>query len=187
MPQPVPQFMRFSAPDAQALSRSIHSTREELAAAAGAGAARIVELAADLGTMLTTARMEVAAVELLQLHADAAQAAAGHEPAAWFWNAYATALQYCGRHAEAERYFMLALDLARAGGWRRVEALILHHWGRSLVEQGRLDDAQKNISQELAIRVQLGEPRQQSSRKALAELAALRSAGSSPGDATAST
>ena len=95
------------------------------------------------------------------------------EPAGWFWNAYATALQYCDRRDAADPYFFKAVDLAKANGWRRLEALVLHHWGRSLAEQQRLTEARTRISGALAIWIELQEPRQESSRRALVELAAL--------------
>jgi tetratricopeptide (TPR) repeat protein len=175
MLQAVHEFMRYTAPDPEALARSIEATRVKLAHALEASTdLPIVDFAADLGSMLTTARMEAAAVELLQPHMVRADASSHHEPAAWFWNAYATALQYCGRRAEAEPYFARALEVARSGGWRPVEALILHHWGRSLVEQGNFTSAEARIAEALRIRVELNEPRQESSRKALLELAALQ-------------
>jgi tetratricopeptide (TPR) repeat protein len=98
------------------------------------------------------------------------------EQLAWYWNALATALQYIGERAEAETYFAKAVAVAQGGGWRRIEAMALHHWGRSLVEQGQLYEADLRIAQALAIREGLGEPRQETSRKALAEIAKLRAA-----------
>ena len=169
------EFMRFSAPDQDTLASGITATRHKLAAAVQAGEAlAIVEAAADLGSMLTTARMEAEAVQILEEHLQRADASAQHEPAGWFWNAYATALQYCGRRSEAEPYFFKSIALAKAYGWRRLEALALHHLGRSLTEQRRFSEAESRISEALAIRVELNEPRQESSRRALVELAALQ-------------
>ena len=167
--------MRFSAPDLDALAREITATRKKLAAAVQAGEVlAIVEAAADLGSMLTTARMETEAVQILEEHLQRADVSASHEPVGWFWNAYATALQYCGRRSEAEPYFSRSIELAKAYGWRRLEALALHHLGRSLAEQRRFVEAESRISAALAIRVELNEPRQESSRRALVELAALQ-------------
>jgi tetratricopeptide (TPR) repeat protein len=175
MPQLVTEFMRFSAPDPAALERDIAETRLKLATAVQAGDSLvIVEAAADLGSMLTIARMEVEAAKVLEEHILDAEAHAQHETAAWFWNAYATALQYCGRRNQAEPYFVKAIDLAKSGGWRRVEALALHHWGRSLAEQERYSEAESRISEAIAIRVELNEPRQESSRRALVQLSALQ-------------
>ncbi|MBI3349026.1 MAG: GNAT family N-acetyltransferase [Burkholderiales bacterium] len=168
--------MRFSAPDPVALASDIDAKRAKLAAAIQAGdPLAVVDAAADLGSLLTTARQEAEAVQLLELHLHLAEAQARHEPAGWFWNGYATALQYGGRRTEAEPYFIKAIDIAKAHGWRRLEALALHHWGRSLVEQQRFSEAEARISEALAIRIDLNAPSQASSSRALAELAALQS------------
>ncbi|MCV2360032.1 tetratricopeptide repeat protein [Paucibacter sp. TC2R-5] len=181
MPQIAAEFMRFSAPDPGALERSISETRAKLAIAVQAGQSlAIVDAAADLGSMLTTARMEVEAAQLLEEFLPHAEAHAMQEAAGWFWNAYATALQYCGRREQAEAHFAKAIEIATVGDWRRLEALVLHHWGRSLAEQTRFVDAEARISKALAIRVELNIPNQESSRRALVELSALREANVHP-------
>ena len=175
MPPVVAEFMRFTAPDADALASAIVEARAKLAVAVHTGETlAVVDASADLGSMLTAARMESEAVRILEEHVQHAEANAQHEPAGWFWNAYATALQYCGRRNEAEAYFSKSIQLAKANGWRRLAALALHHWGRSLTEQNRFTEAESRISEALAIRVELNEPRQESSRRALLELAALQ-------------
>lgn len=167
--------MRFTAPDPAALASSITDMRAKLAAAVHVGnSLAVVDAAADLGGLLTTARLEDEAVQMLEQHLPLVQTHAQQEPAGWFWNAYATALQYCGRRTEAEPYFVQAIDAAKAHGWRRLEALALHHWGRSLVEQERFTEAETRIAAALAIRVDLNAPSQESSRRALVELAALQ-------------
>lgn len=178
----VAEFMRFNAPDPGALQRGITEARARLATAAAQAdqTLAIVDAAADLGSMLTTARMEVEAAQLLAEHMHHAEAHAKYEPAGWFWNAYATALQYCGRREQAETFFVKALEIARTGGWRRLEALVLHHWGRSLTEQTRFAEAELRISNALKIRVELNVPNQESSRRALAELSTLRDANGRP-------
>jgi tetratricopeptide (TPR) repeat protein len=173
----VPEFMRFVATDAAALAVAIESAREKLAAAeTSTDAAAVIEHTADLGSMLTTARQEATALQLLRKHEALAQSLSGVEPVAWYWNALATALQYCNKREVAEAYFERAVSTARAEGWARIEAMALHHWGRSLVEQGRLIEAESRIEQALAIRESLGE-RQESSRSALLKIAHLRVAG----------
>jgi len=178
MPSPAAtEFMRFAAPDAAALARTIQDTREQLTAAESRGdKSAVVDHAADLGGMLTTARQEVEALELLRKHETLAQSLSSREQIAWFWNALATALQYVGHREQAEAYFSRAVAVARGGGWSRIDAMALHHWGLSLVEQGRLEEAEVRIRQALAIREELNE-RQESSRNALAQLAKLRAAG----------
>ena len=171
----VAEFMRFSAPDPTALASGIDEARITLASAQDTGdALAVVEAAADLASMLTTARMEAEAIRVLEQHREYAEVSTEQEPTGWFWNAYATALQYCGRRNEAEPYFVRAIEIARAGRWQRLEALALHHWGRCLAEQLRYAEAEARISEALAIRVQLNEPRQESSRRALVELSKLR-------------
>lgn len=166
--------MRFTAPDPAALASSIAEMRARLSAAFEADESlAVVDAAGDLGGLLTTARLETEAVQILEQHLSLVETHARQEPAGWFWNAYATALQYCGRRTEAEPYFNKAIDAAKAHGWRRLEALALHHWGRSLVEQGRFTEAKARISAALAIRVELNTPNQESSRRALAELSTL--------------
>jgi tetratricopeptide (TPR) repeat protein len=178
MPSPhAPEFMRFSAPDPAALERSIRDTRSKLAEALSRGdQSAILDCVADLGGMLTTSRNEAEALDLLRKHESLANSHPDAEQLAWYWNALATALQYIGERAEAETYFAKAVAVAQGGGWRRIEAMALHHWGRSLVEQGQLYEADLRIAQALAIREGLGEPRQETSRKALAEIAKLRAA-----------
>jgi tetratricopeptide (TPR) repeat protein len=162
------EFMRYTAADAQAQARGIAELRDKLAGALARGdTLAIVDHAADLGSMLTTDRRESEALSLLREHVSAAESVPDEEPSAWFWNAYATAMQYCGQRAEAEAYFARALGMSRASGWSRLEALVLHHWGRSLVEQGRFADAKAHIAEALALRVRLNDVWQDSSRRAL--------------------
>jgi tetratricopeptide (TPR) repeat protein len=170
-----PEFMRYSAPDPAALARDIERARGKLAnAIRERDSLATVEHAADLASMLTTARRESEAVRLLQSHAALAEVHAEHEPSAWYWNALATALQYTGQHVEAERYFAKATELSRSAGWSSILAMTLHHWGRSLAEQRRFEEAEDRLSEALALRIRIGEPRQERSRQALQVLAELR-------------
>jgi tetratricopeptide (TPR) repeat protein len=175
MAEQIIEFMRYTAPDPDALVRDIGVMREKLdRAIREKNTLATIDHAADLGSMLTTARMEPEAVRLLQAHASLAEVQPEHEPSAWYWNALGTALQYTDRRAEAERHFAKAVELSRAGGWSRILAMALHHWGRSLAEQRRFDEAEECFEEALAIRVRLEEPRQERSREALQALAALR-------------
>ena len=168
------EFMRFTPSDPVALDRNIHRTRAKLLAAESIGdSGAVVDHTADLAAMLTTARRELEALELLRRHESLAASIATGEHVAWFWNALATALQYIGEREAAEPYFFKAVEVARKGCWRRIEAMALHHWGRSLVEQGRLAEAESRISEALSIREELNE-RQEPSRRALAAVARLR-------------
>lgn len=180
------EFLRFTAPDPEAHARSLAALREQLAllqARAEAGGAvdemSLLEVVADLAGLLITARHEDEALQLLQAHEALAEAASHaspvlHEALGWFWCAYATALQYLGQRAEAEPIFARTVVLCEAGGWARLRAMALQHWGRSLVEQGRFDEAESRFHEALALRVQLQDPRQATTREALALLAQLR-------------
>jgi len=169
------EFLRFNAPDADALALDIEETRAKLAAARLAGdTLAAVEHAADLGSMLTTARREREALALLQAMLAETEAQTAHEPAGWFLNAYATVLQYSGRRDEADVVFTKALALCRLNGWSRLQSFVLQHRGRSLVEQQRFDEAQACFTEALDLRVQLNDPRQASTRRALEALAELR-------------
>ncbi|MCV2362862.1 tetratricopeptide repeat protein [Paucibacter sp. DJ1R-11] len=181
---PIAEFLRFTAPDPEAHARSIAALREQLALLQGnASVGRAVdetallEVVADLAGLLITARQEGEALQLLQAHEALAQGLetpVPHEALGWFWCAYATALQYLGQRAEAEPIFASTVGLCEAGGWARLRAMALQHWGRSLVEQGRLDEAESRFNQALALRVQLQDPKQATTREALALLAQLR-------------
>jgi tetratricopeptide (TPR) repeat protein len=169
------EFQRFTAPDAAALDVNIGEHRVKLAQALQAGDdLDVIDGTADLAGLLTTARREPEALALLQSQLDGAERFPASEIAGWFWNTYATALQYNGLRAEAEHVFAKALALARAGGWVRLQSFVLQHWGRSLVEQGELDEAQSKFEEALAIRRQLNDPRTASTEQALAGLAELR-------------
>lgn len=165
-------FQRFTAPDPAAHEASIAEHRARLAAAE-ADLARL-DATADLAALLTTARREAEAVALLEPARELADTLSHEEAAGWFWQAYATALQYCDRRADAEPVFAKALAVSQAGGWQRLQALVLQHWGRSLVEQGRLDEAQARFEQALALRRALNDPRASSTERALAGLAEVR-------------
>jgi GST-like protein len=175
------EFQRFTAPDPAALEAGIAECRAKLLQAQQAGdRRRVVEHSADLGAMLTTARREAEALPLLQAQLGAAEALAAEEVAGWFWNAYATALQYTGSRQQADAVFAKALALCQAGGWLRLQSFVLQHWGRSLVEQDELDQAQARFDEALAIRRQLNDPRQASTERALAALAELRAQAGRP-------
>ena len=72
----------------------------------------------------------------------------------------------------AESHFREALDLARASGDRVVEHYTLHHLGRFLVDAGRTAEAVPCFEACLVIRQELGEPRAETTRAALAALRA---------------
>ena len=169
------EFQRFTAPDLAALEAGIAEHQARLAQALQAGDdLALVDHTADLAGLLTTARREAEALALLQAQLDRVEQFSTSEVSGWFWNAYATALQYNGLRAQASPAFARALELSRAGGWLRLQSFVLQHWGRSLVEQGDLDQAQAKFEEALVIRRRLNDPRTASTEGALAGLAQLR-------------
>jgi tetratricopeptide (TPR) repeat protein len=170
------EFQRYTAPDADALETSIAECKSKLATAfACSDAYAIVENAADLGSMLTTARQEATAASLLSQHLALARALPEQEVSGWFWNAYATALQYVGRRDEASEAFSHALALCKVGSWRKLQSFVLQHWGRCLVEMGQLSNAEQLFREALTIRRELNDPRQASTERALQAVLLLRS------------
>lgn len=169
------EFQRYTAPDADALADDMRDAQAQLAQALKSGdAIATVDHAGDLGGMLTTARREAEALALMQPHTGLADTLPEHEATGWFWNAYATALQYLGRRDEAHAVFAKVLALTRVGGWQRLQSFVLQHWGRCLVEQGRWREAEAAFQEALQLRQQLNDPFQASTQRALDALARLR-------------
>ena len=169
------EFQRFTAPDPAALEAGIAEHRARLAQTELSGDdLALVDHTSDLAGLLTTARREAEALALLQGKLDRAALFPASEVSGWFWNTYATALQYNDLRTEAAPVFAKALALSCAGGWVRQQSFVLQHWGRCLVEQGELDEAQLKFQEALAIRRQLNDPRTASTENALAGLAELR-------------
>ena len=84
-----------------------------------------------------------------------------------------TANQYLGHRGEALRQFGDAHSLATSARARRLEHFVLHHWGRFLAEAGEIDRARECFTRALELRVELGDPKQASSRRALEALTGL--------------
>jgi hypothetical protein len=97
------------------------------------------------------------------------------EESAWLLHHLATAAQYRDLRSQANDLFSEALQLCRLHGWLRLENFVLHHWGRSRVEEGDLDSAERCFLESRAIRTALGDPLVTSSEKAISELAKHRS------------
>lgn len=169
-------FLRFSAPDAQTLLLDIERVQAQLRLAEVEGdSQRTLEHAATLTGMLTTNRQEHEAYHTGARHLPLARVHAQAEESAWLLHALATAAQYLDRRQEANALFAEALEAARRNGWRSLEHFVLHHWGRSRAEEGLFEQAEQCFRLALAIRVELNLPRQDSTRRALAYLAELRS------------
>jgi tetratricopeptide (TPR) repeat protein len=168
------QFQRFTVDDYEQLLQEIAQLRDELADAEARGdPPAILELAATLGELLTTARQEEAAREVLEAHLPLAREHIPSEASGWLLLALATANQYLERRPESGAQFAEALRLAEACGSQRLAHYVLHHWGRALVEEGELERAMGCFTSALQIRIALNEPRQASTRRAIDALTAL--------------
>jgi len=164
-------FQRFTPDDPEEFLVSIESVRLEVVEARSAGdVARLLDLVPDLGSMLTTARQEDEARQLLLEFLPVAREQNTPEQLGWLLFALATANQYLDHHSEANEQFSEALEVAQSIHSEQLEHYVLHHWGRFLVEQGNLEQAKNCFVRALELRVKLNEPRQQSSRRALEAL-----------------
>ncbi len=169
-------FLRFTPPDAAALQVEIAQARVRLDAALQVGdSVAILDHAGMLVGALTSLRAEQEALQIGLAHIPAARALPQAEESAWLLHTVATAAQYVGDRAQANVLFQDALNLCQTLGWRKLEHFVLHHWGRSKVEEGEFAVAEQYFQASLLIRRELGDPRVQSSQRALDELAKLRS------------
>jgi len=168
-------FRRHSPADPDALHSAIERARLELKLALDGGdAIRALDTAGSLAGMLTAARSEEEAYDLAREYLDAARRRPHSIESGWLLHTLATAAQYTGRRAEANALFSEALELCRQHGWQELEHFVLHHWGRSLVEEGEFDRAESAFRAALAIRQALGESRAASTTAALDDLDRMR-------------
>jgi tetratricopeptide (TPR) repeat protein len=164
-------FQRFISPDQHLLKEQIDQGRLNLQTAEGKeDPLQVLDVAGVLGSMLTTARKEAEARELLLNYLPLAQQNESAKEVGWFLLALATANQYLELREEANEQFSKALRLARLHRWTRLEHFVLHHWGRSLVEEGRLNEARECFISALHLRETMNEPFQASTCEALAAL-----------------
>lgn len=164
-------FQRFTPDDPEEFLVSIENVRLELVEARSAGdVAKLLDLVPDLGSMLTTARQEDEARQLLLEFLPLAREQNMPEELGWLLLALATANQYLEHRSEAGEQFAEALALAHSIHSEQLEHYVLHHWGRFLVEQGNIEQAKECFVRALELRVKLDEPRQESSRRALETL-----------------
>lgn len=174
-PETVAFFQRFTADDRQGLENEILAARSDLQAARAKGdRSAALEITADLGRLLTTARREQEARAILTAALDEARPLGDSETSGWLLLNLATANQYLHRRDEAAKQFPEALRIARSVKSPELEHYTLHHWGRFLAESGDIAKARECFSAALVIRVGLNDPvRQASSRRALKALDAL--------------
>jgi tetratricopeptide (TPR) repeat protein len=164
-------FQRFTVPNEQQLLEQIDQFRLTLQSAEDEEEpSQILEAVGVLGSLLTTAHKEAEARELLLNYLPLAQQNKTAEEVGWFLLALGTADQYLGLREEANGRFSEALRRARHYRWTRLEHFVLHHWGRCLVEEGRLVEARECFVEALRLRELMNEPFQASTRQALAAL-----------------
>lgn len=167
-------FQRYSAPDFSELEQQIARGLAALTVAQAQGdRAGQVRQAVELGNLLTTARREQEACEVLGSGLILAQEAGAPEPLGWLYLHLGTARQYLGDRDGAQALFAQAAELARINDLRMLASYVLHHRGRCLAEQRKLAEARDCFSQALALRQALNDPRAQSSQRALEALDAL--------------
>lgn len=170
-------FMRFEHPKPEVLSKNIDASYKILDdAKKNRDAELFFQTAIDLGEMLTVARREKEAVEILEplLKYDLDQAKP--DDRAWLYLNYATANQYLQKKDPAGSYFKKALKFVRKHNLENVEHYVLHHYARFLVENRDFDRAGRFFGEALKIRQKLNDARVDSTRKALDELKLLKAA-----------
>jgi tetratricopeptide (TPR) repeat protein len=181
-PPAPPHFRRHLPPDPDKLLADIARVLGELEAALGRNDRRAaLDSAGFLVGALTSAGREGEAHALGCSYLADARAHAHWLESGWLLHTTATAAQYLDRRAEANELFGEALEACREHGWRSLEHFVLHHWGRSLVEEGELDRAADAFRQALAIRRQTGHPLADSTVSALAELESRRTSAADSG------
>jgi tetratricopeptide (TPR) repeat protein len=132
-----------------------------------------LDIAASLGSMLTTARRESEARGILSRFLPMARKIGTPEQVGWLVLYLATANQHLGHRDEASAQFREAHASSESSGAMRLQHFTLHHWGRFLAEERELDRARECFERALALRVESNDPRQDSSRKALEALRLL--------------
>ena len=178
------EFLRHTPADAVALTAQIDATRSQLAEAMTLGDSKqVLEHAGTLVAVLTAAGRELEGFSFGRDHVALARAHATLEESAWLLHALATSAQYSNMREQANTLFSEALGSARHNHWRRLEHFVLHHWGRSRVEEGDLDAAKVCFEESRAIRLEIDSALVASSDRALSELAKLRAPPSTPASA----
>jgi tetratricopeptide (TPR) repeat protein len=176
MPHQRMHFQRFTAADPQELVVHIESARRTLVdAKARDQMSEYLDIAASLGSMLTTARQEEEARSLLLQSLALSRERGTPEQSGWLLLYLATANQYLGAHPEVNEQFNEALSLAKSSQSERLEHFVLHHWGRFLVEEGEIAQARGCFTRALELREKSNDPKQSSSRRALEALSKLAS------------
>jgi tetratricopeptide (TPR) repeat protein len=170
-------FMRYEPPNIETLGENIEKAFRILDEAKKNRDRELVfQTSVDLGELLTIARREKEALEILEPLIKSDSGKAKPEDRAWLYLNYATANQYFRRNARAAAYFKKALRLVRKHQLESTAGYVLHHYARFLVENGDLRKAERYFEEALKIRDRLQDERVDSTRQALAKLRQLKSA-----------
>ncbi len=170
-------FMRFEHPKPEELRKNIDASYKILAdAKKDRDAELFFQTSIDLGEMLTVARREKEAVEILEPLLKYDLDKAKPDDRAWLYLNYATANQYFGRKAVAASFYKKALKFVRKHNLESVEHYVLHHYARFLVENRDFERAGRFFGEALKIRQKLNDARVDSTRKALDELKLIKAA-----------
>lgn len=167
-------FQRYTPADFSELEQQIARGSAALAAAQAHGdPASRMRQAIELGNLLTTARREQEACEVLGSAMILAREAGDPEPLGWLLLHLGTAHQYLGDRDRAQALFAEADQLANAHDLPGLASYVLHHRGRCLAEERRLVEARHCFTHALALRQAQNDPRAESSQRALEALTAL--------------
>lgn len=164
-------FLRYRWSDPLALERELAEAQTAHAEARNTGdTAAELEAACRLATALTAADRESEASALLEDALPKARALAQPAPVAWVLLGLATARQYLSQREVAQSMFAKALEVAQTNKLQDIEHFVLHHRGRCYAEQNEVEKARDCFERALKIRLELGEPRAERTREALAAL-----------------
>jgi len=160
-------FLRFTADNEEKLRTQIALEEDSVSSARAAGNETQWLLSSiELGNLLTSARRERDACDVLSDVADLARVAPPEE-LGWWLLYLGTAKQYLNERPAARQLFNEALEIAQLHKFSALESYVLHHMGRCAVEEGEIELARSLFGRALVLREALGDPRQASSRRAL--------------------
>lgn len=169
--------MRFEHPNPVELRKNIDESYRILdAAKKDRDDELFFQTSIDLGEMLTVARREREAVEILEPLLKYDLDKAKPDDRAWLYLNYATANQYLQKKDSAGSYFKKALKFVRKHNLENVEHYVLHHYARFLVENRDFGRAERFFEEALKIRQKLKDARVNSTQKALDELKRMKAA-----------
>lgn len=166
---------RFTDDDRDEVLRDVEEDRGVLAAAIpGAASPAILRALVRLGFSLTPLGHEAEAAQHLEAAVTMARMLSEHGLEISALLHLATALQYLDERDRAQLLFQEGLDKSAEYGIGTDVHFLLHHRARCYAEQGMITEARQSMTQALARRQQLGDPRFiASSQGALNELGSL--------------